>query len=120
LAACSPGNQSTFPSDPYIDLIEQRLEQHPCVGNLNEWERNYRFAKPSGLSAYTAQANFDVIEFHLRRAGSTRISPGRNVFTRGEQDDWPDSKGIGFLDGSYKIGERSLRMPRCTRYAVGA
>lgn len=115
LAACSPGNERSYPLDSHLDLIEQELEGHPCVGDLNKWERNYRFAKPSGLSAYTAHANFDVIEFHLRLAGSTRVSAGRNVFTRGKKDDWPDGKGIRFIDGSYKIGERSLRMPRCTR-----
>ena len=113
LTACSAGNEESLPGDVYIDLIEQKLAEHPCVGDLAQWERNYRYAKATGISAYTANADFDVIEFHLRRAGTTTIVAGRSVMPRGEVDGWPDGKYIRFVDGRYKIGENRMRLSRC-------
>ena len=113
LAACSAGSEESLPDDAYINLIERKLAEHPCVGDLAKWERNYRYAKATGISAYTANADFDVIEFHLRRAGTTTIDPGRNVMRRGEVDGWPDGKYIRFIDGRYKIGENRMRLSRC-------
>jgi len=113
LAACSEGNENSLPNDFYVNLIERKLAQHPCIGDLSKWERNYRLAKPVGISAYTAHANLDVIEFHLRRAGTTTILPGRNVLRRGEMDDWPDGKYIQFIDGRYRIGGNLMYLSRC-------
>lgn len=115
LSACSDGNDTALLSGAYVDLIEQRLAKHPCIGDLEKWERNYRFAKPTGLSAYTAHADIDIVEFHLRRSGTTTIVPGRNVMRRGESDDWPDGKNIRSIDGRYKIGENRLSLSRCGR-----
>jgi len=115
LTACSVGSDDAVPSEVHINLIEQRLEKHPCVGDLSKWERNYRFAKTSGFSAYAANADIDVIEFHLRRAGATMIHPVRNIMRRGEIEDWPDGKYIRSIDGRYKLGENRLRVARCSR-----
>ena len=120
LAACSAGSSDSIPDEDYIDLIERKLAEHPCVGDLARWERNYRYARPTGISAYTADADFDVIEFHLRRAGTTTIIPGRNVMRRGEVDGWPDGKYIRFIDGRYKIGENRMRLSRCAISAIRA
>jgi len=113
LTACSAGDPDSIPDDVYVKLIERKLAEHPCVGNLAQWERNYRYARRTGISAYTADADFDVIEFHLRRAGTTTIIPGRNVMRRGELDGWPDGKYIRFIDGRYKIGENRMQLSRC-------
>jgi hypothetical protein len=113
MSACSDESDRDVPVDAYINLIEQKLANHPCVGELAQWERSYRFAKPGGISAFTAHADHDVIEFHLRRAGTTTIAPGRNVMRRGSVDDWPDGKNIRYIDGRYKIGENVLRVGSC-------
>ena len=117
MTACSARSEDSLPDEVYINLIEQRLAKHPCVGDLANWERNYRFAKASGISAYTAQADFDVIELHFRHAGATTIHPSRNLLPRGEMDSWPEGKSIRTIDGRYKIGENRLRVSRCTPLA---
>ena len=113
LAACSEAADHAVPNNEYINLIEQKLAGHPCVGDLSQWERTYRFAKPRGFSAFTAHADIDVIEFHLRRAGTATVRPGRTVLPRGEVDDWPDGKYIRSIDGRYKIGSDVVRLSRC-------
>lgn len=118
LTACSGGSETEVPSEAFVDLIEQRLAAHPCVGDIGKWERSYRFARPTGLSAYTAQADIDVIEFHLRRAGTTTISPGRIVMRRGELDDWPDGQYIRSIDGRYRLGNSTLHLSRCRPVAA--
>jgi hypothetical protein len=113
LGACAATSSETVPTGQVIDAVEQKLSAHPCIGDLDQWERNYRFAKAGGLSAYTAQADVDVIEFHLRRAGVTTITPGRNVLRRAGVDDWPDGKSIRYIDGRYRLHDQRLSMPAC-------
>lgn len=113
-AACSAAGDDAVPGEDLVNFIEEKLAQHPCVGELAEWERNYRFAKHTGLSAYRSPANRDVIEFHLRRAGTFIIRPGRNVMPRGQVDDWPDGKSVSFIDGRYHIGANQMYLSRCS------
>lgn len=113
LSACSDKVALSVPGDNFMDLIEGKLAKHPCVGDLSRWERTYRFAKPRGFSAYTMHADIDVIEFHLRRGGTAIVVPGRTVLTRGDDDDWPDGKHVGSIDGRYKIGGGVLQLSPC-------
>lgn len=113
LGACSGAADQAVPNAGLVNLIEQKLASHQCVGDLSQWERTYRFAKPTGFSAFTAHADIDVIEFHLRRAGTVTVSPGRTILRRGEVDDWPDGKYIRSIDGRYKVGGDALRLSRC-------
>ncbi|HVL29974.1 MAG TPA: hypothetical protein VM326_04565 [Sphingomicrobium sp.] len=114
LAACSAPGKDAVPGENLVNFIEEKLAQHPCVGDLEEWERNYRFAKHTGLSAYRSPTNRDVIEFHLRRAGTFVIRPGRNIMPRGAEDDWPDGKSVHFLAGRYHIGAHQMYLSRCS------
>lgn len=103
----------SIPSDSDIARVEAALARHPCVGDLNLWERNYRFSRKSGLlSAYSLNPDLDVIEFHLRRAGSITIMPGRNI-VRWTAPDWPDSNTILSLDGQYKLLGGDLSLEEC-------
>lgn len=113
LSACSDSAELAVPSDNFIDLIEGKLANHRCVGDLSRWERTYRFAKPTGFSAYTMHADIDVIEFHLRRAGTATVVAGRTVLPRGEADDWPDGKYVRSVDGRYKLGGAALQLSSC-------
>ncbi|QNN64179.1 hypothetical protein H9L12_07270 [Sphingomonas rhizophila] len=118
LSACEAADGDGLPDERHVQRIEQRLAANPCIGDLRQWERLYRFADPGGFSAYTAHPNFDVIDFHLRRAGTTTITPGRVIVPRGERRDWPDDRFVQSIDGSYKIGEDRMtliRVPRCQR-----
>ena len=118
LIACSTNSDVAAPHDSTIDLIEAKLADHPCIADLNEWERNYRFAKSSGLSAYTAGVDREVVEFHLRRTGTVEIHPRRNVLRRGDLNDWPDGPYVQSVDGQFDMGTHVLRMPRCNRTAT--
>lgn len=113
LTGCGQPVEDAVPVDSIIELVEARLATHPCIGDLNAWERNYRFAKSTGYSAYTSHADLDVVEFHLRRAGSTTIAPGRNILRRDDVDDWPDGKGITSIDGRFRMSDKRLTMPPC-------
>jgi hypothetical protein len=118
LTGCSTGDNDAAPPDRIIELIENKLERDPCIGDLDRWERNYRFAGSTGLSAYTAMVDHGIVEFHLRRAGSFAIRPGRQVLRRGEKDDWPDGPYVQSVDGYFDLGTHALSMPRCSRTAT--
>ena len=100
------------PSD--IEKVEERLSRHPCVGDLGNWERNYRFARKSGLfTAYSLNPDLDVVEFHLRRTGTISIRPGRFVFEPRPGGDWLDSGPITSIDGRFTLSTGSLRLSKC-------
>ena len=102
------------PADQDIRRVEEVLAAHPCVGDLSKWERNYRFSRKIGLfSPYSLNPDFNIIELHLRRAGTTRIEPGRRVMQWRENEDWPDSSTIQALDGKFRIEDDALQMAAC-------
>ena len=117
LIGCSARDDDAAPNNPTIELIEKKLAVHPCVADLDQWERTYRFAKPSGLSAYATNIDHGIVEFHLRRAGRVDIRPGRNVLRRGDREDWPDGPYVQSVDGQFDLATHALRMPRCSRRA---
>lgn len=114
LVGCSTSSDNATPDESTIALIEAKLAAHPCISDLNKWERNYRFAKPTGLSAYTANIDHGVVDFHLRRAGTVAILPGRIVLSRHDFGDWPDGPYVQSVDGQFDTRTHALRMPRCT------
>ena len=113
--ACSVQvDDSSIPSGDDIARLEAALARHPCVGDLERWERSYRFSRKTGLiSDYTFNPDFDVIEFHLRRAGTILIRPGVNVMTPTPGGDWPDSSPIRSVDGRFTLGSGELAVSRC-------
>lgn len=113
LAGCSQSGDDAVPSIAHVDAIERRLADNPCIGELARWERTYRFARPDGLSAYTAYFDPTVIEFHLRQAGTVTIEPGRRVIRRDEEGDWPDGSYVRALDGTFDITRSALRLGPC-------
>ena len=113
LSGCYREDPEALPRDEHIEMVERSLANHPCVGDLNNWERYYRFAPATGLSAYTTRSDLDVIEFHLRRAGALTIEPGLRVLRRGESDDWPDGRNVRALDGRFKIVGSALSISKC-------
>jgi hypothetical protein len=115
VAGCSYAvHDPSTPADQDIRQVEQALAAHPCVGNLDQWERNYRFSRKTGLfSPYSLNPDFNIIELHLRRAGTTRIEPGQRVMQWRENEDWPDSSTIRTLDGKFRIEDGMLQMAPC-------
>ena len=59
--------------------------------------------------------DLEVIEFHLRRASTINISPGRNIMESAPNGDWPDSNQIQSIDGRFALANDALMMPRCRR-----
>ena len=107
-------DDSSVPSVGDIERLEAVLSQHPCVGDVNRWERSYRFSRKTGLiSDYAFNPDFDVIEFHLRRAGTILIRPRMNVLTPTPGGDWPDSSPIRSVDGRFTLGSGKLTVARC-------
>ena len=115
LLGCAAEGNSSVPSDQEIAKVEAKLASHACIGSLDSWERNYRY----GMSRrffwpQSDHPNLDVIEFHLRHAGSVEIAAGRTSYTTGSGD-WPDSRSIRAIDGSFVISSGRLNVGRCQR-----
>ena len=120
-AACfGDVDDDALPAPADIQRVEQRMSRHPCVGNLDQWERNYRFSRKTGLfSPYSLNPDLDVIEFHFRRSGTVTIVPERKVMVPGPGGDWPDSNPIRSLDGKFTLSDGSLAMARCEPAKTG-
>jgi hypothetical protein len=104
----------TTPPQKDVERIEAKLSQHACIGNLDQWERNYRYSRKIGLfSPYSFQTDFDVVELHLRKAETVTIRPGRHVMPPHAQDDWPDSSPIHSVDGRFSLGSGALSLSGC-------
>jgi hypothetical protein len=117
LAGCHADvDDRTIPSDHEIALLEARLAQQPCIGDLGGWERNYRYSRKRGLlSPHSLNPNLDVIEFHFRRAGSVSIEPGLKVLVPDPGGDWPDSAAIQSIEGRFTVSGNSLSLSGCKR-----
>ena len=119
LMACAAEQDSSVPSEEQVASVEAKLASHPCIGSLESWERNYRYGMSKRMFwPQSDHPNLDVIEFHLRRAGSVNIAPGRSRFSTGGGD-WPDSSSIQSIDGSFVIGSGRLNVGRCKPAATG-
>ena len=104
----------SIPAENDLVLLEEKLARHPCVGDLSLWERNYRFSRKTGLfSPFSLNPDFNVIEFHLRLAGSIRIEPDKRVMRWSESEDWPDTSSTRTLDGRFSIETATLDVDRC-------
>ncbi len=107
-------DDKTTPRHEDVERIEAKLFQHACIGDLDQWERNYRYSRKMGLfSPYSFQTDFDVVELHLRRAETVTITPGRHVMPPHADDDWPDSSPIQSVDGTFSLGSGALTLSGC-------
>lgn len=96
------------------------MSKHPCIGSLDDWERNYRFAMSKRVFwPASDHPNFDVIEFHYRRAGTVKIAPGTKAVPIAHGD-WPDSSSIEAIEGSYVLTSGRLSVGRCTPARAGS
>lgn len=115
LAACAADSDSSVPTEEEIARIEAKLASHPCIGSLDRWERNYRYGMSKRVFwPDSDHSNLDVIEFHLRRAGTIVIAPTTGRFSTGSGD-WPDSSSIRSIDGSFVVSSGRLDVGRCQR-----
>jgi hypothetical protein len=107
-------DDAAVPPDADIARVELRLAEHPCVRDLDLWERSYRYSRKMGLfTAYSLNPDFNVVEFHLRRAGTATIVPGRKVMAHRQSGDWPDGPSIQSLDGRFQLDGGKLLISRC-------
>lgn len=117
LMSCSTGDEDqTLPRSEDVERLEAKVSSHPCVGNLGEWERNYRFGMSSRMFwPQSDHPDLDIIEFHYRKVGSFTIRPERNLARPSAGRDWRDSSSIQTIDGSYKISSGRLNVASCKR-----
>ena len=115
LAGCtSEPDRPLVPAEKDVARLEARLGQHPCVGTLDEWERNYRLGHQSSqLWPGTFTPEFDVIEFRFRHTGPISIKPARNIVAIGADQDWPDSPAVRTLTGRFNVKSGRLNVDRC-------
>jgi hypothetical protein len=113
--ACNTAiDENAVPAASDVDRLERILAGHECIGQLDEWERNYRFSRKTGiLSGHSLYPDLDIIELHLRKAGTVTVRPGRNVLAPRPNGDWPDSSPMQSLDGRFTLSSGSLSMPPC-------
>jgi len=113
LASCSEeATRSPLPNEADLSSLEAKLARHPCVGDLQIWERSYRFLRTPRMLE-PDHIDFSVIEFHFRRAGMITVVPGHNVFNPDDSENWPDSPAVQALSGRYSIKSGALNMARC-------
>lgn len=111
-------DDKAVPSAADVARLETELARHSCVGDLQQWERNYRYSRKSGfLLPGSLNPDLDVIELHLRRAGTVTIRPGRYVMTPAPGGDWPDSRPIESVDGKFTLSTGSLSL-QCRRVST--
>jgi hypothetical protein len=114
LAGCTNIDDDAVPEASDIQRLEEQLAQHPCVGDLDDWQRNYRFSRKTGLfSPYSLDPDLDVIELHLRRARTVTIAPGLNLLPPEAGGNWPDSQAIQTVDGRYRLTDGTLKLAPC-------
>jgi hypothetical protein len=115
LSACGEESEHLpFPGEPDLVKLETKLSRHPCVGNLDDWERTYRFKHKPG-TLMSGSTDFGVIEFHFRRAGTITLTPGRKAVSPDDSENWPDSPAVKVLEGNYNIRSGTLSVQRCQR-----
>ena len=103
---------SPLPVEADIEKLEAKLAGHQCVGDLDIWERSYRFHRnPRMLSS--DNTDFGVIEFHYRKAGTIVLVPGRNLVNPDDSTSWPDSPAVQALSGRYNIKSGTLSLDSC-------
>lgn len=108
------GDESPAPRAGDVDKLESRLSGHPCIGQLDGWERNYRLGMSRRM--FWPQSDYpdlDVVEFHFRKAGTIAIAPTRNLVTASQNRDWRDSSSIQTIDGSFVVSSGRLNLARC-------
>lgn len=78
IVACSDEPKpAAIPSDQDIARLEKALASHPCVGGIEQWERHYRFhTRRSTFGPAQSLTNFTMLEFELRRTGTSEAQPG--------------------------------------------
>ena len=95
------------PSD--VAQLEIMLAGHPCIADLQQWERNYRYSRKTAfIFPGSLNPDLDVIELHLRRVGAVTIRPGLNVMVPAPGGDWPDSRPIQSIDGRFTLSSGAL------------
>ena len=115
LAGCSDDwDKPLVPLDADVDRLEGLLAKQPCVGTLEEWERNYRLGyRPKKLWPGAFEPQFDMIEFRFRHTGPISIVAARNIFRVGADQDWPDSPAVRTVTGRYNVKSGTLFVDRC-------
>ena len=114
LGCPGPDEELSTPRAVDVQRLEAAAEKHGCIGQLDGWERNYRFAMSKRVFwPGSDHANQDVIEFHYRRVGTVAITPASNLVAFGNSGDWPDSSPIRSVDGSFTISSGRLNVARC-------
>ena len=84
LGACSGGPVPRPPGRSLADRLESKLAKHPCVGSLDQWERNYTFRSEPFLvdfiGRFTGEAwrlgrwyDYGVVEIDLRKVGRAAV-----------------------------------------------
>lgn len=116
-SACSPERGAeAIPPAAQIDRVEAALARSACIGDLDEWERNYRYSRKAGMFFWhSINPDLDVIEMHLRHAGTVAVRPGRTIVGTSLGSDWPDIRGIRAIDGRFRLGNGTLQLGGCPR-----
>lgn len=115
LAGCDDQQgHSPLPGEADLVKLEQKLGRHPCVGNLDLWERSYRFKRTPGMFS-SDNTDFGVIEFHFRKAGTITLVPGSKTVSPDDSESWPDSPSVEALSGRYNVKSGTLSVARCRR-----
>jgi hypothetical protein len=106
--ACSslPGGK---PYETDIDRLEQALAGQPCPGNLDSWERRYRYR--GHREAWVDDVDERTIQFDFYEAGVSGFVPGRKVVGVWEQMLYSGPGQIAF--GSFNRETGAVSIDHC-------
>ncbi len=117
ISACSGSVIPSEPSAAVLDRLERQLTQQPCVGNLNQWERNYGFFSAPVLNGIFGQGvrwyYRGKVFVDLRQAGFEEFRAGRYVHRVPPHFGIADDRPYKLVGGEYDVKVDRLRLHWC-------
>jgi len=106
----------TLPKPPnaLLNSVERKLAGRPCVGRLDDWDRQYTYS----LTPHR-QLDVSTVKFKLRQAGRFRVVPGRRTGFP-EETGGIDDTPIRMAWGKYDVGTQQLHVNFCGDNVPGA
>ncbi len=103
--------ERTVPDEAVIDGIERELSGHACIGDVDQWERIYFFARDHDSIREAADTNKIWIRF--KQAGVHEFRAGRRIVTFDEGAGGIDDRQYRMVSGDYDVSSGRISIEHC-------